>query len=98
VRLNGEGWATSLSLTTSSRSTSDECAAPEPGPQAAVRIFERTSLKKNIETTLILTNATAGTLSLELTLRDDSGATLSTTPLSLAAHASPVVLVSDLLP
>ena len=35
---DGEGWATSRSSTTSSRSTSNECGAPEPGP-AAVRIL-----------------------------------------------------------
>ena len=56
-------------------------------------------LTKNIDTTLVLTNTTSGTLSLTLTLRDAGGHVLSTTnPPSLAANASTVIMVSDLLP
>jgi hypothetical protein len=64
----------------------------------AAAVTNATLGQASVDTTLVLTNATAGALSLELTLRDGAGAVLSTTPLSLAAHATTVVLVSTLLP
>jgi hypothetical protein len=55
-------------------------------------------LKKNFDTTLILTNTTAAPLVIELVLRDSSGSVLSSTVETLAAHASKVIFVSTLLP
>jgi hypothetical protein len=52
----------------------------------------------NVDTTLILTNTTANVLSLVLTLYDGAGVVLSTTPLSVGAHATVMKHVSDLLP
>jgi hypothetical protein len=55
-------------------------------------------LKKNVDTTLILTNTTAAALPIEVTLRDADGTVLSLTLESLAARATNVIFVSDLLP
>jgi hypothetical protein len=52
----------------------------------------------NVDTTLILTNTTANVLNLVLTLYDGAGVVLSTTPLSVNAHATVMKRVSDLLP
>ena len=55
-------------------------------------------LKKNVDTTLVLTNTTAAALPIEVTLRDANGTVLSLTLESLAARATNVTFVSDLLP
>ena len=55
-------------------------------------------LTKNFDTTVVLTNTTGAALNLQLKLRDAGGTLLSTTPVTLAAHATKVILVSDLLP
>lgn len=57
-------------------------------------------LKKNFDTTVVVTNTTGASLTIELTLRDAAGALLTPTPvpMTLAAHATKVIFVSDLLP
>ena len=54
---------------------------------------------RRLDTTLILTNTTAVTLNLLVTIWDAAGVALATdVPVSLAGHATKVVPVSDLLP
>lgn len=54
-------------------------------------------LKSRFDTTLVLTNTTADSLSITLTLRDDSGAPLTTEDRTLDPHATVVIVLSELL-
>lgn len=55
--------------------------------------------ERRLDTTLVLVNSTGSALSLEITVRDRSGTILANdVPVSLAAHETKVVQVSDLLP
>jgi hypothetical protein len=54
---------------------------------------------RRLDTTLILTNTTAVTLNLLVTIWDAAGVALATdVPVSLAGHATKIIAVSDLLP
>lgn len=56
-------------------------------------------LRRNLDTTLVLTNTTNETLRVQLTVRDATGAALGTpTVLEFDAHQTQAVSVSELLP
>jgi hypothetical protein len=57
-------------------------------------------LSKNLDTTLLLTNTTTASMTIELTVRDGDGTSLTTSPavVTLGPRATKVVVVSDLLP
>jgi hypothetical protein len=56
-------------------------------------------VNRRLDTTLVLTNTTASTLNLLVTIYDAAGVALATAvPVSVDAHATKVIPVSDLLP
>jgi hypothetical protein len=56
-------------------------------------------VRRRFDTTVVLTNTTESLLGLKLTVRDGSGAVLANAvPVSLEAHETKVIPVSDLLP
>ncbi|MFN3476666.1 MAG: hypothetical protein ACK4Z6_03815 [Candidatus Methylomirabilales bacterium] len=54
-------------------------------------------LKSRFDTTVVLTNTTPDSLNIKLTLRDDSGALLTTEERTLDANATIVIVLSELL-
>jgi len=56
-------------------------------------------LRRNLDTTLVLTNTTAASLTIELTLKNAAGNVLTgPTDMTFAAHETKLIPVSDLLP
>lgn len=64
----------------------------EPGPSGGKPV-----LNTRFDTMLVLTNTTSDSLSIKLTLRDDSGAPLTTEERTLDANATIVIVLSELL-
>ena len=66
---------------------------PDGGPPT-VRL-----LRRNLDTTVVLTNTTAASLTIELTLKNAAGVVLTgPTDMTFAAHETKLIPVSDLLP
>jgi hypothetical protein len=75
---------------------------PLPGPlyvlPFAVNEDKSNPQQSDLDTMLLLTNTTGSSLSIVLTLRALDGAVLATSPQTLTANQTLVLLISDLLP